>query len=433
MQRHVTIHDESPREAAAVLAIDLDDLTLERVRAAVRGTELGVAVATPAEALERARTSNVPSIFLLEWGEEQEEEAAAFCDALRGAAGPERCYILALGGVTEQSALLRAMGQSADGVLRRPFGSEWLLVYLRQAMRAMAAQRGRAMRPRDALDEALRSPEGGEVVLRSGDVTGHIHVQSGHVVWAHVSSAPATMEEVARHGDVSLDQDVIAAVRQECRATGAHFMEVLVSWGVIAEDRAREAVRSFVAERVKLIVELPGAVALFLPKARPHTGRLRFRASEIPSLRMPPVGTAHLGLLESSGPPSSRGAPPLPLTRIAEVVGAAMRLDGALGAGVLDRKTGAFLFHSGQSVDTEVAWSLVAALARLGPAAEEVIATAGEHHFLVRPLRNTPSLILFLALSSSSVSLGLAKLMAARIAAADGDPDAPGGPSDSSE
>lgn len=277
--------------------------------------------------------------------------------------------------------------------------------------------------PRDALKEALSSPGGGEVVIRSGDVAAWIHVQDGHIVWANVSSAPATMDEVTRHGGLALENDTMLAVKEESRATGAHFMEVLVRWGLIGEDRAREAVRAFVGDRVKIALELPDAVGLFLPKVRAHSGRLRFRASEIPSLRDPgnllpraPGADPSQPLDPGLGQPLGDRTPPLPLLEIARIVREAAAMEGSLGAAVLDRRSGACLHHSGADVDTKVAWAQMGALEALGPDAEEVLATAGERCFVTRPLRGTPSLVLFAAVSLASTTLGFARVTVAAIA-----------------
>lgn len=393
-----------------VMAVDLDDLTLGRLRAAVRGMELSVSPVSRDEVVLRAAAAG-PIIVLLEWAEESEEENEQLCHALRRATSPNACYIVALGGLSDQAALFRAMEGPVDEVLSRPFGGD-LAFRLRQALRAARGSTAPAS-PRDALEEALNSPQGGEVAVRSGDVTAVIHVQDSHVVWANVSSVPASMEEVVRHGDVALDPELVAAVKEECRSTGAHFMEVLVRWGVIEQAQAREAVRAFVADRVKLALELPGAVALFLPGSRRHTERLRFRASEIPSLRLPTVEPPLSSRFEAA-PPVSRV--PLPLTEITGVVSEAVLMEGALGAAVLDRKTGASLFHSGAEMDMAVAWSQLGTLAAIGPSAEDVIASSAERCFITRPLRFAASLALFVTVSLSATTVGLARATTARIA-----------------
>lgn len=399
---------------STILAVDLDDLTIERLRASVRGTDLAITPVSRDEAVEHASSSSGPIVVLLEWVEGCEEETERFCDALRRACRPARAHLVAVGSLPDQGALLRAMDGAVDDVLSRPFSGD-LVLRLRRAARA--ARSNSAMEgPREALDEALRSATGGEVAVRAKDVTAFIHVQDGHVIWAHVSSLPASMEEVASHAGVTLDRELITAVKDECRATGSHFMDVLVKWNLVEESKAREAVRAFVAGRVEVALALPGATALFLPKARPRTERLRFRASEIPSLR----GSQMEGPASArfdAGPPSQLRRPTLPLVEIAAIAANAAAIDGAIGAAVLDRKTGASLYHLGEEVDGTVAWSQLTTLATLGASAEDVMATGGERCFVTRPLRFAPSLALFVALSLSGTTVGMARATIAQLAA----------------
>lgn len=399
---------------ASVLAVDLDELTMERVKSAVRGTEFTAVGVSPGEALDHVAKADVPVIILLPWSAEQEEELSRLCDALRAATRSDRCYIVALGALSERSVLLHAAEGPANDVLSRPFGGDMLLVRLRQALRAMRGAK-LALTPRDALQEALASAGGGEVVVRSGDVAAWIHVQDGHIVWVNVSSVPTTMDDVTRHGGLTLDREALDAVREESRRTGAHFMDVLVRWGLISEERAREAVRTVVDERVKLVLELPEAVGLFLPKVRAQGSRLRFRASEIPSLRDAGRALLRRQMVEaldfsSGGPPPSSRAPALPLVEIALFVEEAAAVEGAVGAAILDRKTGVCLHHSGIDIDTQIAWSQVSTLAALGPDAGEAVASAGDRCYLARPLLEVPSLVLFVVFSLSETTLGLARI-----------------------
>jgi hypothetical protein len=379
----------SERLVTPILAVELDDLTLERLRASVRGTELALLPVSRDDAVEHAALSAGPLVVLLEWLEgDEEEETRRFCEMLRRTCKRARCHILALGSLPDEAALLRAMAGPVDDVLSRPFGGD-LALRLRRALRIAGS--GRTLdHPRDALDEALASPTGGEVAVRSGDVTAFIHVQDGHVVWANVSSVPASMEEVVRHAGVQLDRDLIAAVKAECRASNKHFMDVLVTWSVVDEARAREAVRVFVAGRVEMALAL--------------------------SLRAVSVDGPTSARFDT-GPPSQSRRPPLPLVEIAAVVQQAAAIEGAMGAAILDRNTGASLYHTGHEADSNVAWSQLTTLAALGPSAEDVMAADGERCFITRPLRFAPSLALFVALSLSATTLGLSRMTVARIAA----------------
>lgn len=397
------------RIAAVILAVGLDALTLGRIKAAIRGTELSVQSVSPETAVARAQAEDGPVIALLEWTEEHELEHTRLCEALRRATRPGRCYILALGGISDP-ALSRAVEGAANDVLSRPFGGE-VLLRLRQALRAVQSM-PISVTPRDALDEALASVSGGEVAVRSGDVVGHIHVQNGFVIWANLSSVPATMEEVARHVGVELSAEIIAAVKEECHATRVHFMDVLVAWKLVEPDRAREAVRSFVAERVKLVLELPNPAALFLPKARPHTEHLRIDVGEIPSLRRPVFTRS----LTPFPPPPTSSRTPLPLGEISAVFKQAIKIEGVVSVAILDRATGASLLLSGVEIDTGIAWSQLSLLAALGPTVDDVIGSSGENSFVMRPLVAAPAVALFVVFRQSSTTIGLARFMVAKIA-----------------
>lgn len=264
---------------------------------------------------------------------------------------------------------------------------------------------------REALEEALNSPEGGEVAVRAAEVTGWIHVRKGVIVWAHVSSAPATITDLVRRAGATLDPDVAGAVKAECRATGANFMDVLVRWGVIAEEPAREALRDFIAERVDMALELPDASALFMPKTRAYSGPVTFRSGEIPSRR-----SAGDSLIEEMGPVSGLRAVAA-TSFMARIVRAAMDTDGVTSAAVLDRVSGECLFRDGTDIDPALMGAQLRGLGALGADAEEVLAGAGGRIFVTRPLREAPALVLFVVLSSESTTLGLARATIARIAA----------------
>lgn len=396
--------------AARVLAVDVDELTLGRLKVAVRGTEFAVEPVPSEAILAHVESFEGRLIVLLEWTAADDAERHHLCEALFRVARADRLYIVALGGPADHAALLSATDGAADDALSRPFASEILLLRLRQAVRFMRGA-AIALSPRSALDEALEHGNG-EVCVRSGDTVARIHLQDGHIVWASVSSAPARMEDVVAPSGVTLDPEMITAVKQECRSTGAHFMDVLVKWGLIDRDRAREALRSFVTDQVDVALALPDAAALFLPKARGQlqSDRLRFRASEIPSIkaRIAPATSVWLG-------PESRRSPMI--VDAAGFVATAMEIEGAIAAAVLERGSGACLSFAGADMDTQIAWSQVSALAALGPSAEEVIASAGDLYFVTRALRGAPSLALFVVLSASATSLGLSRAAVSMVAA----------------
>lgn len=410
--------------AAKVVGVDLDDLTLGKVETALQGTELALAITSRREAVERVRAMEERVIVLLEWPDEYQQERIQLCSALRAVTPPDHCYIVALGGASDhQAALSDAMGGPANDVLTRPFGNSILLGRLRKGLRAMTG--GGAPGPRAALDEAVRERRTGEVMIRAGDKAAIIHLQEGQIVWVHVSFVPTTMEDVARRAGAALDPELVADVKEECRATGANFLDVLVSWGVLAPERAKAALRELVAERVRIALEIPGAAALFMPKKRSPSGQFRIHADEIPALQTPSHATeteprrgpdVELRSAETPAVPSPRPSAPSAF-EAGWYVNEAMKTEGAMCAAVLDRRTGACLFQLGAQLNAAVAWSLVSTLAAAGPGADEVIAVVGGTCFVTRPLRHATSCALFVALSSTNTTLGFARISIARVAA----------------
>lgn len=413
---------DSPRgtadEAARLFIVDLDELTAMRIKAALRRTDLAVEQVASGQLASRLSRTQERTIVLLDWATERAEERKWLCAAVRRVATPGRCRVIAVGGTHDQLALFDAVDGPADDALCRPFDDGALLLATRRALSGMRDRAG-AGTPSQALAEALASHRSGEVAIRSGDVTALIHVHDGDIVWAHVSSAPGTIEDVLASGGLALEEESLSAVKEESRRAGKHLLDVMVGWGLVAEEEAREAARLFVADRVQKALDLPSAVALFLPRARALGGRVRFRASDIPCLCRTGAGT---GRPEDEQPPSSV-LPQIPLDRdeISRLLELARGLDGSLGAAILDRQTGACLSFVGDLVDSAVTWSHLGTFRALGPTGWDVIATTEEHCFIARPLAHAPSLVLFVAFSLAGLSLGLAKAGVAGIASGTAD------------
>lgn len=387
-----------------MLAVGLDALTFERLREMTEGSGLLPAAASPTGAFEQAASPGGTLLVLLGWQRDHEREMAQFCMALRRASRGRPCRVVAVCDVAEREPPPCSAGRGVDDVLLRPFGRD-IVARLRRVLEARESE-GQHQTPQQALEESLEERKSGEVVVRSGGVSGVIHVQDGHVVWAHLSSEPTSMREVVSQAGVDLDQHLISAITEECRMRGAHFMDVLVSWGVLDEARGREAIREHVAGRVRLILELPDAVGMFLPRSRRDTARHRFRTSELPVLRAPSEPPESAELLVA---PRSERLAPMPLLKLAELVRSALSMRGALGAAVFDRKTGVSLLFDGDNVDADIVWTQLTLLSALGPGAEDVMAVANDFGYLLRPLKSASSLALFVVVSLSATTVGLAR------------------------
>lgn len=396
----------SHRPKASILTVGVDELTLGQLDRALQDTEFGLAEASREEVASRVASTEARAVVLLEWSSDEEADLLRLCAELRAAAPRERVAVVALAGLGDSEALLRAIDGPVADVLARPFSEAVLLARLRVVLRSMESARA-AFTPQQALDEALRHGSG-EVCVRAGDEVARVHVQAGEIAWAHVSSVPSTLADVTSLGGIELDADVIQAVKRECRERGTHFMDVLVSWGLIDRDRARSALHAFVSGRVRMILDMPGATALFLPKVRGARSSGASRAP-LPEPSSGPVSARAPSSL-SFGPSSTNSPSVERPAWIGDLVRAAMRLDGAQHAAAVERRKLTCIERAGDELDGRLIWSQVSALAALGPSAEEMIAVAGPRCVVTRVVTRDPSIALLVAFSSAAVSMGLARV-----------------------
>jgi hypothetical protein len=262
-----------------------------------------------------------------------------------------------------------------------------------------SSRSGSGASPREVLRDALASGRDGEVVVRRGDDVGRVYVIDGGVAWAIASGAAVRVEEIVRHAGVSLDDAAVRELIDECRRTGAHFADVLVAWGLLGAEAARECVRRFVAEQLATLLAAEDAVALFLPRARAYGGGLRFTWSEVGVATIPPRAAGDEG-----GP-----APSLAWIGAATVLaGEVERLDGVVGVVVLDARSDAVIVGAGGYVDELVAASILAALRALGEGGGEVIAVRGRAAFVGRAL--PAGGVIVAEIDLAAVNLGLARL-----------------------
>ncbi|MFO0759894.1 MAG: hypothetical protein U0359_25640 [Byssovorax sp.] len=205
---------------------------------------------------------------------------------------------------------------------------------------------------------------------------------------------------VVRGAGVTLDEEGAAAVLEESRRLGVHFTDVLVRWGYLDEAEARECVRAVVMEQLGVLLAMRGATALFLPHHRSQETRMSFplaevaRQSDVPrSRREPPEAISHERLARDR------------LSRLAAFADAAARIEGATGAAVLDRATGAAWVSQGEPIDGELAWSLIGALVALGHEGEDVVAVRRGAAILARAIDEGNALVVAFLLDKTTVGL----------------------------
>jgi CheY-like chemotaxis protein len=393
-----------------LIAADTDPLFLRFVERSLAGTEFEPRVADGGEdAWTWAQEAAPPVLILYAWGISVAGDASPY-SRLRRMRAPRERYLIATLGPGEGPALVQAVEAGADDVLVKPLSPDLLLARLRLAARRCAAPERMVGSPREAVREAIAHPVGGEVVVRRGDHVGRIYVSDGKIAWASVAGETVRLRGLVQSAGVELDDEAAAAVLEESRRLRVHFADVLVRWGYVDESGARECVRAAVAEQLGELLSMQDATALFLPRAGHYGSRMSFTMGEVaaPSIAPHAHGADAAAVVR------------LPRDRIARrgaIVDRAMALEGAVGAAVLDRKTGEAWHCAGEAIDGELAWSLLGTLVALGPGAEDAIAVREGAAFLARNIDEATALVVAFALMRTT--LGLARMsMKASVATA---------------
>lgn len=385
-----------------VIAADPDPLSRRVVAQSLAWSEFEPKVTgSGEEAWSWAQSAPAPVVLLYGWSL-PDVAGAELCHRLRRTRAPRERYVIATLGPREGTALVSTIEEGADDVLVKPFSAEVLLSRLRLAASRCASPERRAGTLREALHEALESKMGGEVVVRSGQRVGRVHVSEAGIAWAKVSGMPVRLGGLMHKAGVALSDEDMAAVVEESRRLKVHFADVLVRWGYLDEAGARECVRAVVAEQLDVLLALPDATALFLPQTQAYDSQLSFQLEELaPGTLAPPP---------SRGPTAAAEPQRLDrLSRYERYTSEAVQTAGAIGAAVLDRATGVEWVSTGAGVEGEVAWSLLGALAALGTGAEDVIAVRDGAAFVGRAIDATSALVA--AFSPERTTLGLARML----------------------
>ncbi|MBL8683504.1 MAG: hypothetical protein JNK05_30320 [Myxococcales bacterium] len=390
------------------LVVGADALTFDQLRLLVADSELVLISATADEATTISGEDFDGRVIVgTDWPSEQ--ALMQFCHAIRQRFGA-RTRIAAIAGLPQHSPNFYSGAFGVDAIVQRPIGPN-MLFQLRQAF----GQDPVDYRPRDVkaeLKRALDDGSTGELVVRSGSASAMIFIEEGHIVWALLSTMPTSLHEVLQYAGLSLDEETLRAVVDESQRKGVHFIEVLVSWGLLSDTSGRDAVRLHVSDRVRMILSLPNPVAMFLPKKRRKQERFRFRSNEL-------FRSGDLRPRQSDGAlleiDAAREKELPTMDAINATLAEVMATEGVVGAAIVSRQTGASLAHGGTHIDANVLWSEYALISTLASGARDVMATTDEHCYLMRPLGSVPQLLLFTVISLEQSSLGLARTSLARI------------------
>jgi hypothetical protein len=324
-----------------------------------------------------------------------------------------------------RSDVARGLSAGADDFLLQPIPPDVLRGRLRVALRHLGGGRSPSRKVYAGLEEATAAGQG-ELLVRDGDSVARILVHDHAIAWAHVTDDADSLLELLSDGGVSRDD--LRAALEEARRTRASFHSVLVDWGLLSAERLRDVLLAWIRRRVFAALRFANPQVLFLPLHRQGASDFCFPLHEvISSDDLASLDGTTINASASIPPPKSPSGqwgwafltPAEPNPAIDPYLLAAMDIEGATAAAVLNCGTGECEGRRGAPMDPGVVWSTLQAMNALGSAREEVedflVSTKSSFH-LLRPLGRQPGRLLYLLVRRNAAMLATARLALAHLA-----------------
>lgn len=131
-----------------------------------------------------------------------------------------------------------------------------------------------------ALREARQWQHTGEVVLRSGDATGHIFFAGGKIAWATASTLKRNFTDYMVE-EAKLEAEALKQVFDECKRTGQNFGETIIEWGLLDEPTLRQFLLQQIANSVLEVFTWTTLESMFIPGRRAYKGSLTYDVPEV--------------------------------------------------------------------------------------------------------------------------------------------------------
>ncbi|MCA9660198.1 MAG: response regulator [Myxococcales bacterium] len=363
-------------------------------------------------AWELAKADDPPRIMFLDWMMPG-IDGLELCRKIRQLDRPFYTYIAIISVRNKQRDITLGFQSGADDFITKPYQAEEVLARLRVAERVIRTL-SPGMTLQRALEEAVVS-DGGDIIVRSGNIVGRIMLHAGEVAWAHVSNEPGSLYAMLS-SETSITKEEIRAVLEECTSTGKNFAEVIVEWGLLSGDRLRERMRRWIRGKIATIGRLPEPSMIFSPESRSYSSGLLFDIAEVfpPELLLGPKAAPTADAFDDALA-SESAALKLTEEKRAEVdasLDRAIAIEGALSAALFDGRTGQCLGARGEAVDLDLAWRnlKLASAADAWDEIEDIIITTRRHLYILRPYSRTPARFLFLATDRAHAKLGMVRL-----------------------
>ncbi len=371
-----------------------------------------IAVENGEEALEQVLASEPPDVLILDWMMPG-VSGTEVCRRVRHANLHVQPHVLIVTAKNRRQEVIEGLSVGADDLLCKPIPPDLLIARLKVAARRPTPGQQTKRVVVQALIDACNEGDG-ELVVRDGDITARVFVHDGRVAWAHLSEDRGALFELLA-AEADIEPDVIRAVIEECRSTGAGLSDTLVKWGLVDRARLREGTQVWTQRRLQAICQFSRPQTLFLPQRRRYAGDLLFRLDELLSeqeLR---------GMRPSLRPP----APPLPQKRQWEdafieaspapetdaLLEECMQGVGVVGVALIGRSTGCCSGTRGQNLDPDIAWAHLQSLSIVSRQ-EQVVDTAlttNRHYHLVHALPGSPETLVYAVVDSTSTRMTAAR------------------------
>lgn len=405
-----------------ILIVDDDRTTRRLVRKMIpSGTGEVHEAGSGAEALQTLANTPGPWIVLLDIVI-PEPDGRAVCRIVRERQASPPEYIILMSARSSRAEVAAGLDAGADDFLSKPIAPDRLQSKLGVAHRHIGVRRQASDDVLAGLEEGELSGSG-ELIVREGDTVGRVLFHEHRIAWAHISDETGSLADVlSRDG---LEHDELVAAVDEARRTGESFHRVLLTWGLLDEDRLHQALLEWIRRRVHALLHWPAPRVLFVPARRGGRAEMSFSVADVL-----PAASSKSRVRRRRGSP-----PPVPTGKSAEwrsafvtpedtsedaraFLEAAMSIDHTKSAALVDPTTGVCLGWAGIAPDPAVVWAQIEALSALTRAGEKVgdfmIATDDSFH-LLKPIRTRPSQLCYLVLERCGASLGHARAALAQI------------------
>lgn len=414
---HVAVvdHRVAGQNSARILIVDDEASTRAALRAMLAdGPDHVVAVDSGAGALRVLDSQPGPWVLLLDWVMPT-LDGKSVCQIIRQRFDKASPYVVLMSARAGSAELADGLNAGADDFLLKPIDADLLhsrMVVARRHARA-------ATRPSREVIQGLEEGTdagSGELIVRDGDTVGRVLFDDHRVVWAHVAQdSEAFVANLCSHG---VAEEQLEAAIEQARRRGDDFHRVVGTWGLLSRVRLEPVLRSWISRRLFAMLRFKDPRVLFVPMESAGAATVSFALEEVVSAadraRVSPIHRAsdtHPATSKTSGwntMLTSRETS----EELESYLHEALKIDGAISAAVINRRSGVCEGRKGHALDPRRVWSTVQAFATMSTAneaVEDVLVTTRTRHHLLRALHTDPNRIGYVVLDRQRAALAKAR------------------------